>query len=299
MVGSSTHALTFSTACGPDDSGETKKVQKSKEMIVSGKEPSPIRRTNEHLFSEGNGDALVVVHGGPGMDFSYMKSSILTLSDSFRVILYEQRPLKSETLEKDFGAEDQVQDLVGLIGELSAESGDPVSLIAHSWGTYLALEALNSADSKSIGKVVLVNPLPLTWGRLVEAGGRLGGRVKPEHLEIVDRLERTGTEEAGFELMELVSYAYLAPANRGIVKPDVRRYNPLVNAQVTESVVYRFSASKLYPVISSYADPALDRITHSPYYSAVVDHLKPTCASSQTPLLAKSGSLDALPCMQC
>ncbi len=203
---------------------------------MSGKEPSPIRRTNEHLFSEGNGDALVVVHGGPGMDFSYMKSSILTLSDSFRVILYEQRPLKSETLEKDFGAEDQVQDLVGLIGELSAESGDPVSLIAHSWGTYLALEALNSADSKSIGKVVLVNPLPLTWGRLVEAGGRLGGRVKPEHLEIVDRLERTGTEEAGFELMELVSYAYLAPANRGIVKPDVRRYNPLVNAQVTESV---------------------------------------------------------------
>ncbi|KAK9907730.1 hypothetical protein WJX75_008823 [Coccomyxa subellipsoidea] len=66
--------------------------------------------------------------------------------------------------------------------------------------------------------------------------------------------------------------------------------------KVTESVVYRFSASKLYPVISCYADPALDRITHSPYYSAVVDHLKPTCANSQ---LAKSGSMDTLPCIQC
>lgn len=69
-----------------------------------------------------------------------------------------------------------------------------------------------------------------------------------------------------------------------------------LDAQVTESVVYRFSASKLYPVISSYADPALDRITHSPYYSAVVDHLKPTCANSQ---LSKSASLDSLPCIQC
>jgi hypothetical protein len=70
----------------------------------------------------------------------------------------------------------------------------------------------------------------------------------------------------------------------------------LVYIKVTESVVYRFSASKLYPVISCYADPALDRITHSPYYSAVVDHLKPTCANSQ---LAKSGSMDTLPCIQC
>lgn len=68
---------------------------------------------------------------------------------------------------------------------------------------------------------------------------------------------------------------------------------------MTESVVYRFSASKLYPVISSYADPALDRITHSPYYSAVVDHLKPTCASTQTPLLTEPAPLKALPCMQC
>lgn len=64
--------------------------------------------------------------------------------------------------------------------------------------------------------------------------------------------------------------------------------------------MYRFSASKLYPVISSYADPALDRITHSPYYSAVVDHLKPICApSSQSPLLTKSGSTESLSCVHC
>jgi hypothetical protein len=70
-----------------------------------------------------------------------------------------------------------------------------------------------------------------------------------------------------------------------------------VGLQLTGSVVYRAAASKLYPVISPYADPALDRITHSPYYSAVLEHLKPACCSSAQ--LTKSASVEALPCVEC
>ena len=76
-------------------------------------------------------------------------------------------------------------------------------------------------------------------------------------------------------------------------------------AQVTGSLVYRAAASKLYPVISCYADPALDRLTHSPYYSAVLDHLKPqptSCALQGAPLAAASGPLqqqEALTCVHC
>ena len=67
--------------------------------------------------------------------------------------------------------------------------------------------------------------------------------------------------------------------------------------------MYRAAASKLYPVISSYADPALDKITHSPFYSAVVDHLKPvptSCAIQDAPL-SGSGPLqqEALTCVHC
>ena len=42
-----------------------------------------------------------------------------------------------------------------------------------------------------------------------------------------------------------------------------------------DNFFYRTAAHRLYPVIADYADPALDKLVHSPYYSAVVDHLKP------------------------
>ena len=79
-------------------------------------------------------------------------------------------------------------------------------------------------------------------------------------------------------------------------------------AQVTGSLVYRTAASKLYPVISSYADPALDRITASPYYSAVLDHLKPQpqhCAAIESRLDAAAAGVPigapvhALACVHC
>ena len=74
--------------------------------------------------------------------------------------------------------------------------------------------------------------------------------------------------------------------------------------QVTQSAVYRTAANRLYPVISTYADPALDKITHSPYYQAAVDHLRPhpSCAASAAPkegLLEEPKPYAALPCVQC
>jgi hypothetical protein len=39
--------------------------------------------------------------------------------------------------------------------------------------------------------------------------------------------------------------------------------------------IYQTAASKLYPTIAPYADPALGRIAASPYYQVVVEQLKP------------------------
>ena len=76
-----------------------------------------------------------------------------------------------------------------------------------------------------------------------------------------------------------------------------------VHLQVTQSAVYRTAANRLYPVISTYADPALDKITHSPYYQAAVDHLRPhpNCAIASPPekALLDQPQRPALPCVQC
>ena len=66
--------------------------------------------------------------------------------------------------------------------------------------------------------------------------------------------------------------------------------------QVTGSLVYRVAASKLYPVISPYADPALAKVTHSALYASVVDHLKPVPAAPGSP---DGRHYQFLSCAQC
>ncbi len=65
---------------------------------------------------------------------------------------------------------------------------------------------------------------------------------------------------------------------------------------MTGSLVYRVAASKLYPVISPYADPALAKVTHSALYASVVDHLKPVPAAPGSP---DGRHYQFLSCAQC
>ena len=50
---------------------------------------------------------------------------------------------------------------------------------------------------------------------------------------------------------------------------------------VQETFVYQTAANRLYPVIGPIADPAFDKLTHSPVYAAVKDHFKPHTAADQ------------------
>lgn len=60
--------------------------------------------------------------------------------------------------------------------------------------------------------------------------------------------------------------------------------------------MYRVAASKLYPVISPYADPALEKVMHSALYASVVDHLKPVPAAPGSP---EGKHYQFLSCAQC
>lgn len=63
--------------------------------------------------------------------------------------------------------------------------------------------------------------------------------------------------------------------------------------RVQDTFVYQVAAHRLYPVVSPLADPALDRLTHSPVYTAVKDHFTPPVGDSFA-----SSSLPAI-CAQC
>nr|ARQ20716.1 oil globule protein [Lobosphaera incisa] len=56
---------------------------------------------------------------------------------------------------------------------------------------------------------------------------------------------------------------------------QIARDSTAVVGKVQQTPIYKKITTTVYPIISPYADPALDTIYQSSYYSAVKDHLKP------------------------
>src|SRR6266481_371659 len=107
----------------------------------------------------GRGTAIIVLHGGPDFDISYLLPDLDRLSDSFRLIYYDQRGRgrsadhvqpEDVTLASDIADMEKVRQYFHL---------DSVVLLGHSWGTVLALEyALRYPQQ--VSRLILMNPGP-------------------------------------------------------------------------------------------------------------------------------------------
>jgi proline iminopeptidase len=88
----------------------------------------------------GKGTSVVVLHGGPDFDHSYLLPELDSLSDAFHLNYYDQRGRgrsavgvqpEDVTLASDITDMEKVRQYFKL---------DSVVLLGHSWGTVLALE---------------------------------------------------------------------------------------------------------------------------------------------------------------
>jgi proline iminopeptidase len=97
---------------------------------------------------------LVVVHGGPGLDQSYLWPLAWLAAPDRRVVFYDQRGAGGSTRPPsgDYGLDAQVADLDAVRRELGA---DRVLLVAHSWGTVVAL-AYAAAHPDAVAALILV-----------------------------------------------------------------------------------------------------------------------------------------------
>ena len=107
----------------------------------------------------GQGTAIIVLHGGPDFDHSYLVPDLDRLSDSFRLIYYDQRGrgrsadgVKPEdvTLASDIADLEKVRQYYHL---------DSVVLLGHSWGAVLALEYALRYPGR-VSHMILMNPAP-------------------------------------------------------------------------------------------------------------------------------------------
>lgn len=119
-----------------------------------------INGTDLFVSIHGQGEVLVVLHGGPGLNHSYFKPHLDGLHKKFKVVYYDQRACgqsaipSPDSISMDFFS----NDIEAIRKELKVEK---ISLLAHSWASVLAVYYAKNFPDR-IHKIILSNPAPLS-----------------------------------------------------------------------------------------------------------------------------------------
>lgn len=111
---------------------------------------------HSEVFGGKNLPVIIVVHGGPGGDFEYLKS-LRALSENYRVVFYDQRGngLSPRVSSDELTLEKNLDDLHSITQHFSA--GEKVKLIGHSWGGMLVAGYLSS-HPENVSQAVIIEP---------------------------------------------------------------------------------------------------------------------------------------------
>ena len=156
---------------------------------------------------------LLLLHGGPGAHHDYLYPQMLSLSDTYRVITYDQRGGgRSKTDDPaPITWRTHVDDLARIVTEFGLM---PPTIVGYSWGALLAmLYAVHCAQAgdarRAPARLVLISPAPITrgWRDLFESS--LAERGRSATIQAMrDELAASGLRERdpiayrqrGFEL---------------------------------------------------------------------------------------------------
>ncbi len=139
----------------------------------------------------GTGRPIVVVHGGPGLDHSYLRPWLEPLAETYQIVLYDQRGLGGSDATLD--AESITMELyltdLDRIRERVAER-ERVTILAHSWGAIPALlYALERPER--VESLILVNPVEPGARFQEETNARVTARRDPADQRAIDSLTAT------------------------------------------------------------------------------------------------------------
>jgi proline iminopeptidase len=220
---------------------------------------------------EGDGPAILLCHGGPGL-WDYLGGLSSLLCDEFRVHRWDQRGCGRSGPAADYGVERAVQDVQDLHATLGID--DKWVVVGHSWGAYLALlTAVAHPETTAALVYISGNGTPECWreqGHAV-ANARTTARLTQQQRERLVDLEvraRTWDEEVEFRgLKWMTDFVEHSPP------PGELEEMATTPLSVNFSVNRALSRAELYP-----SDELLDR-----------------CGRCQVPALLLHGSHDPRP----
>jgi len=107
----------------------------------------------------GEGEPIIVIHGGPVLDHGYLESSFEPLAQYYQLLYYDQRLSGRSSADVDrtgIKLDDFVEDIEALRQEFNFEN---IHLLAHSWGGLLAMKYAIKYPS-NLKSLILLNSMP-------------------------------------------------------------------------------------------------------------------------------------------
>lgn len=137
---------------------ETISTEEKIDLKIS-EETVDINGVSHYIKTMGEGEPLLVLHGGPGIFHDYLVPHFETLAKDYQVIFYDQRACGKTAFPEDTSSitiETYVEDLEGIRNHLKI---DKLNLIGHSWGSLLAIR-YGLIHPENLNKLILVAPAP-------------------------------------------------------------------------------------------------------------------------------------------
>jgi proline iminopeptidase len=173
---------------------------------------APARNGVLRGWVDGDGPPVVLLHGGPGMSFTYMDPIAAELVDGYQVATYQQRGLAPSTVEGPFDVATNVEDVAAVMDALGWQRA---TVVGNSWGGHLALHAAVALGRRLDG-VLCLDPLGgVGDGGEKEFEAAMFARTPEDVRARAEALDARamageGTEEDALESLRLVWPAYFA-----------------------------------------------------------------------------------------
>jgi pimeloyl-ACP methyl ester carboxylesterase len=180
---------------------------------------------------QGDGPPVLLLHGGPGLDYGYMDELAAEIGDGFRIAAYQQRGLAPSTPDGPFSVAQEVEDAVAVLDALGWERA---LVVGHSWGGHLALRLAAARPERLLG-VLAIDALGVAGdGGIAAFAAELEGRLPAADRRRLAELDDED-EADQLEALRLLWPAYFADSGR-IPPINVRALSVVANAGVADTL---------------------------------------------------------------
>jgi pimeloyl-ACP methyl ester carboxylesterase len=172
----------------------------------------------------GEGQPVLILHGGPGLTYTYADAAAEELVGAFRVANFQQRGLAPSVEDGPFTIEQALADVVAVLDHLG---WDRAYVVGHSWGGHLAFHAAVALPDRLLG-VLAIDPLGAVGdGGMAAFEAEMFARTPEADRQRARDLDEqatagNGTEADALEGLRLVWPAYFADPPNAPPMPPIR-----------------------------------------------------------------------------